>query len=158
MNTESSEEQTRGQIDKGHSSVKGTMLSVDPNDPRKTAEAMFEWIQQVSGRAGNAKPKSGEDASSTLSGQDDTQSPTTATKSRVRTDLPVINIGEGDLNADWIKHVDGGRHQRNEFRAHEQALIMYYEREGRMEEAEAARKRLKELGPWEYGEGERRDD
>jgi len=66
----------------------------------------------------------------------------------------VINIGEGDLNADWIKYVDGGRHQRNEFRAHEQALLNHYEETGEAEKAEAARKRLEELGPWEYGEGE----
>jgi hypothetical protein len=43
---------------------------------------------------------------------------------------PIINIGEGDLNSDWIKHVDHGRHQLRDLMAHEEIMIVYWEREG----------------------------
>lgn len=158
MTTESNKEQTRRQAKDDGLSAKGTVFAVDPNDPHKTASAVLEWVHRVSGRVVDVVQTSEDNVSSTSPGQDAPDKPKSATAPHVRTDLPVINIGEGELNADWIKHVDGGRNQRNEFRIHEQLLIKHYESEGQVEKANEARKRLEALGPWEYGEGERQDE
>jgi hypothetical protein len=34
-------------------------------------------------------------------------------------------IGNSDLNADWLKYLDDGRHRIADLRAHDEALQMY---------------------------------
>lgn len=56
------------------------------------------------------------------------------------------NIGEGDRNADWIKHARDGASNRNELRAHARLALQYAEENGDALVAKAAQEQLAELG------------
>lgn len=48
----------------------------------------------------------------------------------------IINIDEGDINADWIKLVNGGRSRIRELAIHKKLAAQYAKEEGETAEAE----------------------
>ena len=43
----------------------------------------------------------------------------------------VLTIGGSDLDADWLKNIDGEKHQKDDLKAHDTAEKLNKEREGK---------------------------
>ena len=58
-----------------HKKIRATFVPVDPANPRAAAEALYDWIQQVSAAAGASAP-SAPDAEDEASPASDADAPT----------------------------------------------------------------------------------